>query len=253
MRGRRRPPVADRLAVVRRARENAAFAEAGDRHDVLPLVRARALRASRGGRLLWSDLSFDLHAQSSIAVTGPSGSGKTSLLHRLGLLAPVDAGSLQIAGEDVTCLTSGVRRRLFRGTVGHLFQDYALVDEWTVRRNVDVAALGWRMPRRRRSLERARALGRVGLAASERRQVHTLSGGEQQRVALARLVLRQPRLVVADEPTAALDDDNVSMVLSVLDELRTGGAVVVVATHDERVVDWCDRRLDLGPATRSGS
>lgn len=249
MTGTWRPRFRDWRVATRRATETVA----GAPQEALPVVRARALRASRGGRLLWSNLSFDVHAGSSLAVTGPSGSGKTTLLHCLGLLAPVDAGSLAIAGEDATRLTTATRRRLFRGTVAHLLQDYALVDEWTVRRNVDMATLGRRTQRRGRALERARALERVGLEGSEHRRVHTLSGGEQQRVALARLVLRQPRLVVADEPTAALDDDNVGMVLSVLDELRTGGAVVVVATHDERVVDWCDRRLDLATATRSGS
>jgi putative ABC transport system ATP-binding protein len=147
----------------------------------------------------------------------------------------------------VTHASHATREGLLRGTVGHLFQNYALVDDWSVDANLDVAFIGTGTRRARRAPLRRAALSRVGLGDGGRRRAWSLSGGEQQRVALARLLLRSPRLLVADEPTAALDDDNVAMVLSVLDGLRASGAAVVISTHDHRVIDWSDDVIDLTP------
>jgi putative ABC transport system ATP-binding protein len=180
-----------------------------------------------------------------VAVTGRSGVGKTTLLNCIGLTDRVSAGHLEIDGTDVTRASFATRRVLFRETVGHLFQNYALVDDWSVDANLDVAFIGTGTRRAHRAPLRRSALSRVGLGDVGRRRAWSLSGGEQQRVALARLVLRSPRLIVADEPTAALDDDNVEIVLSVLDGLRAAGAAVVVSTHDRRVIDWSDDIIDL--------
>lgn len=211
-----------------------------------PVLSVRDATRRRGTRTLWEGISFDVAPGASVAVTGRSGTGKTSLLSCLGLLDRVDSGTLHVAGADVTRVSRATRRRLFRGTVGHLFQNYALVDDWTVAANVDVAFIGDRTNRSSRAERREAALERVGLAGYGRRPVHTLSGGEQQRVALARLMVRSPRLVIADEPSAALDSDAVTMVLEVLDDLRLAGSALVVATHDDRVVDWCTETLPLG-------
>ncbi|ROP75789.1 putative ABC transport system ATP-binding protein [Frigoribacterium sp. PhB107] len=215
--------------------------------DATPLVRARGLTRRRGPRTLWDDLTFDVAPGTSVAVTGPSGSGKTSLLSCLGLLERVEAGTLELAGVDVTRISHATRRSLFRGTVGHLFQNYALVEGWTVAANVDVAFIGTRTTHGARVERREAALERVGLGGYDRRRAHSLSGGEQQRVALARLIVRSPRVVIADEPSAALDPDNVGVVLGVLDDLRLAGSALVVATHDDRVVAWCSDTLDLRP------
>ena len=211
-----------------------------------PLISARGITRRRGPRTLWHDLTFDVAPGASVAVTGRSGTGKTSLLSCLGLLDRVDSGTLHMAGTDVTRVSRAARRGLFRGTVGHLFQNYALVEAWTVAANVDVAFIGDRMTRAARAERREAALDRVGLVGYGRRPVHSLSGGEQQRVALARLMVRRPSIVIADEPSAALDWDNVAMVLEVLDDLRLAGSALVVATHDDRVVDWCTETLTLG-------
>ena len=160
--------------------------------DATPLVRARGLTRRRGPRTLWDDLTFDVAPGTSVAVTGPSGSGKTSLLSCLGLLERVEAGTLELAGVDVTRISHATRRSLFRGTVGHLFQNYALVEGWTVAANVDVAFIGTRTTHGARVERREAALERVGLGGYDRRRAHSLSGGEQQRVALARLIVRSP-------------------------------------------------------------
>jgi putative ABC transport system ATP-binding protein len=211
------------------------------------LVSATDVSSRRGHRTLWDQLSFDVRAGTAVAVTGRSGVGKTTLLNCIGLTDRVSAGHLEIDGTDVTRASFATRRVLFRETVGHLFQNYALVDDWSVDANLDVAFIGTGTRRAHRAPLRRSALSRVGLGDVGRRRAWSLSGGERQRVALARLVLRSPRLIVADEPTAALDDDNVEIVLSVLDGLRAAGAAVVVSTHDRRVIDWSDDVIDLTP------
>ncbi|MCU1526700.1 MAG: lipoprotein transporter ATP-binding protein [Frondihabitans sp.] len=210
-----------------------------------PLIRVQNLGKKRGDHTLWSQQSFTVAAGTSLAITGPSGAGKTTLLNCIGLLERADTGTLELDGTDATHPSSTRRRHLFRNTVSHLFQNYALVESWPVDRNLDVAFIGRSVSRGDRRIQRAQALDRVGLRNHGARPTHTLSGGEQQRVALARLLLKKSRIIAADEPSAALDDDNVAMVLSVLDELRDGGAAIVIATHDEKVSEWCDERLHL--------
>jgi putative ABC transport system ATP-binding protein len=129
---------------------------------------------------------------------------------------------------------------------GTLFQNYGLIETWSVDLNLHVAFTGGGVGRRDRETARRIALDRVGLTDAGGRPVDSLSGGEQQRIALARLLLKRPRIVVADEPSTALDGDNVAVVLEVLDELKRSGAAIVVATHDDAVAYWCDDEFRLG-------
>lgn len=209
-------------------------------------VHAVGLRKLRGTRTLWADVDFTVTSGSALAITGPSGAGKSTLLNCIGLLETPDSGSLTLDGISTDRITGPARRALFRHTIGHLFQNYGLVESWSVDGNLDIAFTGRRTTRRERKDQREVALDRVGLADLASRPVYSLSGGEQQRVALARLLLKQPLVIVADEPSAALDEANVATVLSVLGELRDGGCAVVVATHDDVVTRWCGDHVELG-------
>jgi putative ABC transport system ATP-binding protein len=210
------------------------------------LVRASELVKAHAGQILWQGKTFAVKAGGSLAVTGPSGSGKTTLINCLGLLETPDSGDIEICGSQVISARRGARQELLRSKVGHLFQNYGLVESWTVEKNLTLAFIGRKVSRRTRRGLQAAALTRVGLEGVGRRRVHSLSGGERQRAALARLILKRPLVILADEPTAALDEDNVRVVLSVLAELREKGAAVIVATHDPTVVDWCHEQLNLG-------
>lgn len=179
-----------------------------------------------------------------LALVGASGTGKTTLLNCMGLLENPTAGQVWFEDTDLTRLGPGGRRRFRRDHLGYLFQNYALIENATVRDNLDVAR------RRRRGGDPAEALERVGLAGREKETVHHLSGGEQQRVALARLLVKQPSLVLADEPTGALDRDNEEMVVEHLREMSRGGCAVVVATHNDRVRDACDAAFEVGGVAR---
>lgn len=136
-------------------------------------------------------------------------------------------------------------RKYRRDYVGYLFQDYALISDQTVYDNINLAARLNKNPTKAMFTQIAQALDQVGLAGYERRQVCELSGGEQQRVAIARLLVRPPKVVLADEPTGALDYDNSLRVIAHLRDLADGGASVVVATHSDLVADSVDQHIKV--------
>lgn len=205
------------------------------------MITVSELRKAYGSRELWGPLAFTVPSGGMLAVTGESGSGKSTLLNCIGLLDAPDSGSIEVDGEVITRLRSSGARHFRRHRLGYLFQNYALVDTATVEQNLALAVVE-RRGRRGRFDE---ALRRVGLAGRGGERVSRLSGGEQQRVALARLLVKSPTVVLADEPTGALDAANREMVLEVLEEIAGYGASVIIATHDERVAGRCAERLEL--------
>ena len=195
---------------------------------------------------LWENLSFDVPPHSITALTGPSGSGKSTLLNCIGALETPDSGSIQVFGTEVTKLGYRKARKYRHDYVGYLFQDYALIPDQTVYDNINLAARPNQIfPSKAMLTQVAEVLEQVGLAGYERRQVCELSGGEQQRVAIARLLVRPPKVVLADEPTGALDHDNSLRVIAHLRDLADGGASVVVATHSDLVADSADQHIKV--------
>lgn len=195
---------------------------------------------------LWENLSFDVPPHSITALTGPSGSGKSTLLNCIGALEAPDSGSIQVFGTEVTKLGYRKARKYRRDYVGYLFQDYALIPDQTVYDNINLAARPNQIfPSKAMLTQVAEVLEQVGLAGYERRQVCELSGGEQQRVAIARLLVRPPKVVLADEPTGALDHDNSLRVIAHLRDLADGGASVVVATHSDLVAGSADQHMKV--------
>jgi putative ABC transport system ATP-binding protein len=204
------------------------------------MITVEKLTKSFGSRVLWQDLDLTVEAGRMLALVGASGSGKTTLLNCVGLLERPSAGRILFEGTDITRLGPGGRRRFRADRLGYLFQDYALVESASVRANLDIVKRSGTRSRQ------AAVLERVGLAGREQEKVHRLSGGEQQRVALARVLVKQPSLVLADEPTGALDHDNGAMVVEVLRQMSREGCAVVIATHDDAVRDACDAAFDVG-------
>ncbi|WP_328324125.1 ATP-binding cassette domain-containing protein [Kribbella sp. NBC_00382] len=200
------------------------------------MIVADRITKAFGPDPLWSELSFTVEQGEMLALTGPSGAGKSTLLNCLGLLERVDSGTIRVGDQTITNLRAGGQRRFRSDTLGYLFQNYALIENATVDANLAIAG-------RREAF--APALQAVGLAGRGQDPVYRLSGGEQQRLAVARLLVKKPTVVLADEPTAALDTDNTDLVLTLLRRLAEDGCAVVIATHSKEVEGHCDNTLTL--------
>jgi putative ABC transport system ATP-binding protein len=203
------------------------------------------------GRILFEGLSFKVAAGRMTALTGPSGSGKSTLLNCLGALESLSRGSIEVDGVDIARLNPERKRRFRRDTLGYLFQNYALIENASIQENLAIAVAAQHRKAERGELDVA--LEQVGLGGRAKEPVYRLSGGEQQRVALARLVVKRPSLIVADEPTGALDEANATMVLETLGGLARAGAAIVIATHSQQVVDACSDVIGLDPVSQSRS
>jgi putative ABC transport system ATP-binding protein len=210
------------------------------------VIEVENLSKSFGSRTLWSDMNFVVDRGEMLALVGPSGAGKSTLLNCIGLLETPDSGEIRVDGKDIIRFGRGARRRFRRDSLGYLFQNYALIDNATVSANLDaaVAISGPRLRRRRHEYEVI--LKRVGLAGRADEKIYRLSGGEQQRVALARLLVKKPTLILADEPTGALDKENEEMVVEILRDMSSQGATVIIATHRDQVRDRCDSVFEVG-------
>jgi putative ABC transport system ATP-binding protein len=190
------------------------------------------------------DLSLDIERGSWTAVTGPSGSGKTTLLALLGALERPTRGAVLFEGRDlVPC--SDVELARVRRRMGFVFQDFALVPHLTAGENITYALIPRRLARaarRRRALE---LLSRFGLASKAGVRAGQLSGGEQQRVAVARALAGRPEVVLADEPTSSLDPETGRVILAAFRELHAGGTTLVLASHDARVLELATHAYEL--------
>src|ERR1700742_2976202 len=192
-------------------------------------------------------LSLDVQAGSLVILLGPSGCGKTTLLSCLGGILRPKSGAIKFGAVDVTALEGAELAKYRRDTVGIVFQAFNLVPSLTALENVMVPLRAAGMSRaasRRRAEE---LLTRVNLADRMKHRPGDLSGGQQQRVAVARAIALDPPLILADEPTAHLDFIQVEEILRLIRELASGARMVVVATHDSRILPLADRVVDLVP------
>jgi putative ABC transport system ATP-binding protein len=190
----------------------------------------------------------DLQVQGGelLALTGPSGSGKSTILNLCGLIDTADSGDVLLDGKSTLGLNEIQRTLLRRDALGFVFQSFNLVPVMTVAENVDYPLFiaGIAAPERHRRV--LAQLEAVGLQDHAHHRPDALSGGQRQRVAIARALIKRPRLVIADEPTAALDSHTADKILDLMREsAHTLGAAFVIATHDARLTRRCDRVVAL--------
>jgi putative ABC transport system ATP-binding protein len=190
---------------------------------------------------------LDVAAGSLVILMGPSGCGKTTLLSCLGGILKPSSGAIKFGDVDVASLTARELSTYRRETVGIVFQAFNLVPSLTALENVMVPLLAAGTSRRAASKKAGQLLARVGLEERMSHRPGDLSGGQQQRVAVARAIALDPPLILADEPTAHLDFIQVEEVLRLIRELATGDRMVVVATHDSRILPLADRVVELVP------
>ncbi|HEX6201437.1 MAG TPA: ABC transporter ATP-binding protein [Thermoanaerobaculia bacterium] len=217
----------------------------------MPFVDISGLCRRFGDVLALDGVDLAIDSGEWVAVTGPSGSGKTTLLNLLSGLDRPTAGSLRVGGEDVGRLPAGRLARYRQRTVGLIFQQFHLMPYLTALENVMLAQYVHSVTDRG---EAERALAEVGLEDRLHHLPAQLSGGEQQRVCVARALINQPPLVLADEPTGNLDADNEARVLELLAALHAAGRTVVIVTHSPAVAARAGRevRLDHGRVVDEG-
>jgi len=191
------------------------------------------------------DVSLRIHAGDFVSIVGPSGSGKSTMLGLLGLLDLPTSGNVRVAGTDATTLDDATRSKLRGESIGFVFQQFHLIPHLTALGNVETALLYRDIKPRERRERSYQALADLGLSARADHRPVQLSGGEQQRVALARAIVTEPLMVLADEPTGALDTANAAHVLEVFQELRSPERAVVLVTHDPTVANTAHRKVSM--------
>jgi putative ABC transport system ATP-binding protein len=209
---------------------------------VAAVVQVEDLRKEFGNVRALDGVSFTVEAGEWIAIMGPSGSGKTTLINILGGLDAPTSGKAIVDGADVARLDEAGLTRFRAEKIGFIFQQFHLVPYLTAVENVMLAQYFHSTTDEKEARE---ALSRVGLADRTEHLPSQLSGGEQQRVAVARALINEPKLILADEPTGNLDEANEEIVLNLLRELHSEGHTIIMVTHAPAIAQLADRRIDL--------
>jgi putative ABC transport system ATP-binding protein len=188
-------------------------------------------------------IDLSVSAGEMIAIMGPSGSGKSTLMNIIGCLDAPSSGKYRLDGMDVSTLSKRQLARARGQKIGFVFQSFNLIPRTDAMRNVELPLI-YNGVRRRRAKAQA-ALERVGLGSRLRHVPSELSGGQKQRVAIARALINDPSIILADEPTGALDAKSTTEIMRLLVELNGAGCTIVVITHEDEVAEYCGRRVWL--------
>jgi putative ABC transport system ATP-binding protein len=211
----------------------------------LPVVLLRQLdKTYRTGDVEVNALrsvSLDIPRGQMVAIMGASGSGKSTLMNILGMLDHPTGGSYLLDGVAVDSLDQVAQARLRNRKIGFVFQAFNLLPRHTALANVEVPLIYARVGRGERRRRALAALERVGLAERAHHHPNQLSGGQQQRVAIARALVTEPLMLLADEPTGALDSENTAQIMELFRELHRAGMTVIIVTHEGQVADYAQR------------
>ncbi|WP_066591359.1 MULTISPECIES: ABC transporter ATP-binding protein [Sphingomonas] len=190
-------------------------------------------------------IDLDIMPGEFVAIMGPSGCGKSTLLNLMGMLDSPTSGSYVFDGKEVAGLSEAKLADVRKESIGFIFQSFNLVDELSVRENVELALLYHAVPAAERRRRTEEVMDRVGIAHRARHFPSQLSGGQQQRVAVARALVAEPKLILADEPTGNLDTNHGEEVMKMLQTLNAQGSTIVMVTHSPSHADYASRVVNM--------
>ncbi len=209
------------------------------------MVEIKKISKKFGDKVVFTDLSYTINDGKMIAIVGPSGCGKSTLLNIIGLLDTDYSGEVLYDGKLISKASEKKRDEYIRNNINYLFQNYALIETDTVEENLMLALEYEKLTKNEKTKKINNSLELVGLKDFNKKEVFTLSGGEQQRVALARIILKRGNIVLADEPTGNLDRNNSNKVMEILKTLQKQGRTIIIVTHDESLASQCDDIIRL--------
>lgn len=207
------------------------------------MLKLENINIKKGEKTIINNLNLKFEKGKSYALIGPSGGGKTTLLNTIAGFEKLKEGSVLFEGKD---LKKHNPTLYYRNKLGCLFQNYGLVENMTVFQNINIGIAFKKWSKRLKKEKIQSMLHLLNLSVDLNRKVATLSGGEQQRIALARLLLKSPELILADEPTGSLDPKNGETIIAHLLDMTKANKTVIIATHDMRLADSCDKVIDIG-------
>ena len=190
-------------------------------------------------------LSLQIQKGELVALMGPSGSGKSTLLNIIGCIDQLTSGSYLLVGTDIQNFIHIRLAQLRNKRFGFVLQDFGLIDHWTVSKNVEIP-LSYAKPSDKKPKERIeQVLNQLQIADKKSELAYRLSGGQKQRVAIARAIVNDPQIILADEPTGALDQKTGREVLNILQKIHQAGKTVIIVTHDPTVAGACNRVIQI--------
>lgn len=195
------------------------------------------------------DIMLTIGEGEFMSIMGRSGSGKTTLLNILGFLDTATSGTFLFDGKDVSHISSKNLWRYRRENIGFVFQNFALIDHNTVLENVILPLQAMNVSRREAVKKADRLLDRMGIAEMKHKYPSQISGGQKQRVAIARALVADPKIILADEPTGALDADTAEEIMQIFQEIHAQGKTVVIVTHDDKIAAKTNRLIRLEKGT----
>ncbi len=198
-----------------------------------------------GNKTIFENFNIEIEKGEMVALIGPSGSGKTTLLNIIGLIDALDSGEYLLLGEKAPKSNTRKANEMIRQHISYLFQNFALVDHMSVEENL-MMSLKYVKKSKKEKMELIKeALEQVHLDGFQKAKIYEMSGGEQQRVSIARAILKPSDIILADEPTGSLDIKNRDEILRILCELNKRGKTIVIVTHDYDVAQKCNRIVTL--------
>jgi putative ABC transport system ATP-binding protein len=202
------------------------------------MIQVKQLTKRFGSRTLFQNLTFTVEKGEFAIISGKSGCGKTTLLNIIGGIEEADEGSVLVNDVEIT---KKFDKKIYYGkTVSFIFQNFALIENKTVKQNFEIIG-----KKNRSGISYDEALAKVGLPDKLNEKIYTLSGGEQQRIALARTYLKKADLILADEPTGSLDRENANRIMTILKDLNKDGKTIIIVTHDEMIKEQAPRLIEI--------